>query len=75
MFPCPNIREEQLEKTVAYVQALQYWAEKCDPPMLGQPHILVRCILELRRMMEPYVSFSNDAILDGVAPQEGFLED
>ena len=25
--------------------------------------------------MEPYVSFFNDAILDGVAPPEGFLKD
>ena len=25
--------------------------------------------------MEPYVSFPNDAIMDGVTPQEGFLED
>ena len=30
---------------------------------------------ELRRTVEPYVSFSNDAILDGATSQEGFLED
>ena len=34
-FPCQNIREEQLEKTMAYVQALQYWAEKSKLPMPG----------------------------------------
>ena len=74
-FPCHDIREEQLEKTIAYMQALQYWEEKSHLPMLGQPRLLARCILKLKRMMEPYVSFSNDAILDGVASWEEFLED
>ena len=73
--PCCDIRKEQLEKTVPYAQALQDWVEKSNSPMLDQPHLLVRCILKLRRMMEPYVSFSNDAVLDGVTPQKGFLED
>ena len=31
-FPCWDIREEQLEKTVAYVQALQFWVEKSNLP-------------------------------------------
>ena len=75
MFPCWDIREEQFEKTVAYVQALHYWAEKFNLPMPGQPCLLVRCILEPRRTMEPYMSFSTDAILDSVALQEGSLED
>ena len=35
MFPCHDIREEQLEKTIAYAQALQYWAEKSNLPMPG----------------------------------------
>ena len=34
-FPCWDIREEQLEKTVAYVQALQFWAEKSNPTYPG----------------------------------------
>ena len=25
--------------------------------------------------MEPYISFSDDSVLDGVAPPEGFLKD
>ena len=72
-FPCQDIRE--LKKTEAYAQALQYWAEKSNPPMPGQPHLLVGCIIELREMMELYVSFFDDTILDGVAPPEGFLKD
>ena len=75
MFPCQDIREGQSEKTVAYAQALQYWAEKANQPMPGQPHLLARCILELRRAMEPYIPFSDDAVLDGAASLEGSLED
>ena len=43
--------------------------------MPGQPCLLARCILELGRVMEAYVSFSNDAILDGASSQEGSLTD
>ena len=67
-FPCWDIREEQLEKTVAYAQALQFWVEKSNPPTPGQPCLLARSILELREVMGPYVSFLDDAILSGVAP-------
>ena len=37
-FPCWDIREEQLEKTVAYAWALQFWAEKSNPPTPGANH-------------------------------------
>ena len=36
MFPFPDIQDKQLEKTIAYTQALQYSAEKANLPMLGQ---------------------------------------
>ena len=74
MFPCQNTMEEQLKETVAYAQALQYWAEKSNPPTLGQPCLLGRCILELRETMEQYISFLDDTVLDGVAPVEGFFK-
>ena len=74
-FPCRDIREEQLEKTMAYVQALQYWVEKSNPSMLGHPHFLAGSILKLRETMEQYISFFDDTVLDGVASLEGFLED
>ena len=75
MFPCQDIREGQLQKTVSYMHAPHYWAEKPNLPMPDQPCLLVRCILKLRRTMEPYMSFSNDVILDGATSQEGSLED
>ena len=74
-FPCWNIREGQLEKTMAYIEALQYWAEKANLPMPGQPCLLARCILELREVMESYMSFSDDTSLDGATSLEGSLED
>ena len=75
MFPCWDIREGQLEKTVAYAQTLQYWTEKANPPMPDWPHLLARYILELRKAIESYVSFSDDAIVDGTTSWDGPLED
>ena len=72
---CWDIREEQLEKAVAYVQALQFWVEKSNLPTQGQQCLLVGSVLELRAVMGPYVSFPDDAILDGVVLPEGFWED
>ena len=68
MFPCQDIREGQSQNTLAYAQALQYWVEKSNLLMPGQPHLLVRCLLELRRVMEPYVAISDKAVLEGAAP-------
>ena len=54
------------------------------PPLLDrevQPayprptHLLAGSILQLRAVMGPYVSFPIDAVLDSVAPPEGFQED
>ena len=39
MFPCQDFREEQAQKTLAYVWALQYWVEKTNLPMPGQPQV------------------------------------
>ena len=69
-FLCWDIREGQLKKTIAYAQAPQYWVEKANPLMPGQPCLLARCILELRKARESYVSFPDDA-----ASPEGSLED
>ena len=72
-FPYWDLQEEQQKKTVAYAQALQCWAKRAHPPMPGQPCLLVGSILELHKMMEQYVSFSNDIILGSVALPEGFV--
>ena len=66
-FPCQDIRESQSEKTVAYAQALQFWAEKANLPTPGKPCLLVGSILELRKAMQCYVFFPNDAVFGGMA--------
>ena len=35
MFPSQDFREEQSQKTLAYMQALKYWVEKASLPMPG----------------------------------------
>ena len=74
MFPSQDFREEQSQKTLAYTQALQYWVEKANLPALGQPCLLARCVQELRWVIKPYVSFMDNAILDGATPQEELPE-
>ena len=66
-FTCQDIRESQLEKIVAYAQALQFWVEKADLPTPGQPCLLAGSILELREAIKCYASFPDDAIFGSVA--------
>ena len=73
-FACQDIRESQLEKMVAYAQALQFWTEKANLSTQGQPHLLVWSILELREVMKCYVSIPKNAIFGGMAlPEESLI--
>ena len=47
IFVCWDIQEMQCEKTVAYAQALQFWAEKVDLPTGGRPCLLAESVKEL----------------------------
>ena len=58
---------------MAYVQALQSWAKKANLPKLGWPCLLVGSVLELQKMMEQYIPFSDDIIFDSMALLEGFF--
>ena len=70
-FSCWDIRELQLEKTVAYAHALQFWAGKVNLPTQGQPCLLAGSVLELREEMKCYVSFPDEAVFSSVAlPEE-----
>ena len=42
--PYQDYREGQPWKTLVYAQALQYWAEKANPPKPEEPHLLLRCV-------------------------------
>ena len=48
-------------------------AERANLPMPGQAHLLTGSVLELHKMMEQYVSFSNNIILGSVALLQGFF--
>ena len=72
-FSCWDLKEEQWEKTMAYTQALQCLAEKANLPKLGWPHLLAGSVLELQKMMEQYIPFSDEIVFDGIALLEGFL--
>ena len=75
MFPNWDFWEGQSKKTLAYTEALQYWAEMANLPMPGWPHLLAGCVQELRWVMEPYVVFANDAILEGASLRRGSQRD
>ena len=71
IFACRDIREVPKEKTVAYARALQHWAEQNNLPAGGEPCLLARSILELRKEVEWYLSFTDKEVFRGVVlPEE-----
>ena len=73
--PCQDYREGQLQKTLAYAQALQYWAEKTNLPGPGERHLLARCVQELRWAMRPFTTFSDCTVLEGAMHNLGSPEE
>ena len=54
------------QKTLAYAQALQYWAEKANPPVPSEPHHLAMSMHELRWHMKRYTTFSDHDVFEGL---------
>ena len=52
---------------MAYAWALQFWAEKADPPMRCKPCLLAESVVELWEEMKCYVSFSDEDVFNGLA--------
>ena len=73
--PFQDYREGQPQKTLAYAQALKYWAEKANLPKPDELHLLVRCIHELRWAMRPFTTFTDGAIFRGTTMRLGILEE
>ena len=70
-FACRDIWEIPREKTVAYARALQFITEENNPPKRDQPCLLVESIVELRREVGFYLSFTDEEVFRGVElPQE-----
>ena len=56
---------------VAYARAFQYWAEQNNLPARGEPCLLARSVLELRKEVRWDLSFTDEEIFKGVAlPKE-----
>ena len=62
IFASQNIREVPREKVVAYSRALQYWAEQNDLPTEGELHLLAKRVLELRKEVKWYLTFTNEEV-------------
>ena len=75
IFACRDIQEVWREKTIAYAHALQYWAEKSNPPTGGQPCQLAESAKELREEMRCYLSFTDHEVFEGVIPPEETIPD
>ena len=56
---------------IAYVCALQYWAETSDLPTGGQPHQLAESVKELQEEMRCFLSFLDREVFEGVTPLGG----
>ena len=70
-FPCQDYHEKQPQKTLAYAQAVQYWAERANPPHPGETCCLVRSVQELRWAMKPFTTLSDHAILENAKSDQG----
>ena len=69
--PCQDYQEKQPQKTLAYAQALQYWAKRANLPCPGETCHLARCVQELRWAIKPFTIFSDHAILEKAKPDQG----
>ena len=63
---CQNCHLKQPLRTLAHTQALQYWAEKANPPGPNEPHNLAMCVQELRWKMKSYMTFSDCNVFKGL---------
>ena len=70
-FASRDIREIPQEKTIAYAWALQHWAKQNSLPVRGKPHLLAESVLELRKEVDFYLSFTDEEVFQGVVlPKE-----
>ena len=57
-----DIQWQPLLLTVAYAWVLQYWTEKCRPPILNDYHPLVMSMVELRQHVRGYITFNKQDV-------------
>ena len=64
--PFQDYQLKQQQRTLAYAQALQYWAERANPPVPNELHHLAMCVHELRWLMKLYMTFSDCNLFEGL---------
>ena len=67
-FGCQNYQLAQSQHTITYMRALQYWADKAQQPIPGQPHCLVKSVMELQQAMELLFSFTEAGVFPAMVP-------
>ena len=66
IYASQDIREIPREKAIAYARALQHFAEQNNPPKRNEQCLLAESIMELRREIEFYLSFTDEEVFRGV---------
>ena len=59
---------KQPQKTLVYAKALQYWVEKAQPPLPGEPCQLAESMLVLQQAREPLTVFTDAEVLEDAPP-------
>ena len=65
--PYQDVQLKSLQSTLAYAQALQYWAEKANLPVPNEPCLLAMSICKLRWQMRRYTTFHDHDVFEGLA--------
>ena len=63
---CQDYHSKEPQRTLAYAQALQYWAEQANLLGPDEPCHLVMCVHELRQVIKPYMTFSDCNFFKGL---------
>ena len=61
-----DIREIPQEKVIMYARALQHFVEQNNPPKRNERCLLVESIMELRRGINFYLSFTDEEVFRGM---------
>ena len=64
--PCQDYHLKQPQRTLAYAQALQYWAKKANPPSPNEQCHLAMCVHKLRWAMKLSTTFSDCNVFEGL---------
>ena len=62
-----HVQLKPYQMTLAYAQALQYWAEEANPPAPSKPCLLAMSVCKLRWHMGKHTTFHDCNVFEGLA--------